>query len=102
MRTFFVGRLLKLGLGVALAGTAAFYSPPIAGATSFDTDSDFSVTNGNPNGPWSYGSEPFGSLGGTFTLFTSSVANNNGWQDMWYGPGGFPADYHNTTNNVQA
>jgi hypothetical protein len=77
-----------------------FSSPPTAGAVSFDTDSDFSVKS-NPNGVWSYGSEPFGSLGGPFTLFTTGVHNRDGWMDMWSNsPSGFPIDYHNTTGSV--
>jgi hypothetical protein len=99
MRTISVRRLLQIGLGVAFAGAAVFYSPPTAGAVSFDTDNDFSVKS-NPNGVWSYGSEPFGSLGGPFTLFTTSQAKRDGWMDSWTTPSGFPIDYHNTTGSV--
>ncbi len=38
-----------------------------AAATSWDATADFSITNGNPNGVWSYGYYPNGTT--SFTLF---------------------------------
>lgn len=54
-----------------------------AHALSADFASDFSITNSNPNGAWTYGYTT--SLGGTLNNFTTTLASSG--QEIWYMPG---------------
>ena len=54
---------------------AAWFAAMISAATAqvvHDAAADFSITNGNPNGVWSYGHMP--SPGGTFTPCASGAS----------------------------
>lgn len=59
-----------------------------------DLQSDFSTSNGNPNGAWSYGT--LSSIGGSFTAFTWTQTSSLGSAnfDGWYaGPNSLPGAY---------
>lgn len=72
-----------LWLSVAMLGIhagAAFRVRQVV----YDATAEFSITNGNPNGVWSYGWMPVGF--GTFSLFTNAIAHPSG--PIWWGWGG--------------
>ncbi|HRJ27858.1 MAG TPA: PEP-CTERM sorting domain-containing protein [Fimbriimonadaceae bacterium] len=51
-----------------------------------DLQSEFSISNGNPNGVWTYGT--LSSIGGTFTAFTTPQTFNPGpWSGSAWAPG---------------
>jgi hypothetical protein len=60
-------RLFRIALFVALA-TLVLAGVALADTNSWDVTADFSITNGNPNGVWSYGYMNTDFTG--FTLFT--------------------------------
>jgi hypothetical protein len=68
-----------------------------AQALSADFANDFSVTNSNPNGAWTYGYTT--SLGGTFNAYTDTISNPV--VDIWYTPGlsgdSTPSAFKNTS-----
>jgi hypothetical protein len=89
--------LLVILLGTLLAGQAH-------GQNSWNTYQDFSLTNGNPNGVWSYGWST--TLFSSLNLYPNSGVDVNGNKD-WYDPsfggvGSVPAVEANTSNNQQA
>jgi hypothetical protein len=94
MSTILIRGLLRIGTGVVVAGIAVFWLAPIAGATTYDTDADFS-TSSNPRGAWSWGQES--TLGGLFTLFTKTACGQAAGIDTWCGSSGFPHDDHNSS-----
>src|ERR1044072_3391075 len=66
---------------VLLVGAACLSG--LATAQTYDFTSAFSVTNGNPNGDWSYGYRT--SLAGSLNLYTSTV--NVSTHQLWYTAG---------------
>ncbi len=52
-------------------------------ALSANFSDDFSITNSNPNGAWTYGYTT--SLGGSFTAYTDTAATST--HQVWYMPG---------------
>jgi len=56
--------MMLLFVGMLVIGTTTLSNA----ATSYDAFSDFSISNGNPNGVWSYGKTD--TLAGNFTIFT--------------------------------
>lgn len=44
---------------------------PIAGAQAYDVNAEYTVTNGNPNGVWAYGSAPTTNPADFYTQFSS-------------------------------
>jgi hypothetical protein len=66
--------LTAFGLIAACAGLAQ------AGSITYDVTNDFSVTNGNPNGVWTYGWRN----GTTFTPYTDAQSNP-GTSILWRG-----------------
>lgn len=69
---------MKAFIALALATAAA-----ASHAALYDLTTDFSITNGNPNGVWSYGYRP--TLTGARVLY-SATATGSGI-DSWYTPG---------------
>lgn len=75
---------LSTCLGLALAATLGGTSPPLHAQTVFDATAEFSVTNGNPNGAWSYGWMPVDFS--TFNLFTQvNTTGDEGGSPGWFG-----------------
>ena len=74
-----------MGVAVLLLLAAMTAGPGTARATpvTYDATADFSITNDNPNGTWSYGTEYTG--GSTFTLLTNPFSNQYGlyWGEVW-------------------
>ena len=72
-----ITQVLLLSCVVTAADTAG------ASPVTYDGAVDFSITNGNPNGTWSYGTETAG--GSTFTLLTNPFSNQYGlsWGEVW-------------------
>lgn len=67
-----------------IAAVAAFVlGATQAHALSADFASDFSITNSNPNGAWTYGYTT--TLGGTLNNFTTTSASSG--HDIWFTPG---------------
>lgn len=71
-------------------------------AITWDAIGDFSITNGNPNGAWTYGTEPLGF--GTFITYLfgdNTPAGNPGWYG-WSGHEGHPPEvwYNAQSGNV--
>lgn len=64
---------------LAAAGLAIVLASP---ASAFDLANDFSITNGNPNGPWTYGYTT--SLGSSLIAFSNTFT---GSVDGWYTSG---------------
>lgn len=54
---------------LSVAALSAALLAPVSAALAADATADFSTTNGNPNGVWSYGTMT--TLGGALTLFTT-------------------------------
>ena len=75
MKKFLVNMCLNV---VLLVGSTA-----IANAGSYNPTTEFSLTNGNPNGVWTYGWMP--SDFSAFHLFTNPI--HNPAFDQWYTPG---------------
>jgi hypothetical protein len=77
-------RFRRLACSVMLA--AAFLAAPLQAQIVFDATADFSITNGNPNGVWSYGWMPT-----NFSVFNLLLNNSNQWGNLgsllygWYG-----------------
>ena len=67
-----------IGVAVLLLLAAMTAAPGTARATpvTYDATADFSITNGNPNGTWSYGYETSG--GSAFIPFTDPFTNQYG------------------------
>jgi hypothetical protein len=55
----------------------------ISEATTYNATADFSTTNGNPNGVWSYGWMPHGDFS-TFNLYTTHNVLNTGAFNQWF------------------
>jgi len=85
-KQFPVEVVLLLSLLVSLLTLPAF-------GQTFNTSTDFSIDNGNPNGTWSYGYET--SLGGTLNLYdvTSDGANASYWNSSVIDVAQTPSDY---------
>lgn len=68
-------------------------------ALADDIVSSFSVTNGNPNGPWTYGETK--GAGGAFTAFSLGEVNANGIPGVnaWTTPLLYPVVANNTTGS---
>src|SRR5262249_52525329 len=78
----------KLREALFVFALAIVLAPATSWAITYDAVNDFSITNGNPNGPWSYGR--LSSLsGGSLTPlgFTQSNVFFPGSQDWWSGFG---------------
>lgn len=76
MRANFHLRAIGFTVAVGLAGALQ--------AQTYDFASSFSITNGNPNGVWTYGYTT--TLGGAFNAFTTTMDFGNGIT-TWYTPG---------------
>ena len=77
--------LPRLASSVVLA--AAVFAAPLQAQVVFDATADFSITNGNPNGAWSYGWMPTDFS--TFNLHTNATTNVNGDSPGWGDVTGF-------------
>jgi hypothetical protein len=93
----------RIGLGLAALAGFLVAGPALAGPV-FNAADDFSITNGNPNGVWSYGFET--TLGGAFTLYTANSTttfgnpNFNSWRGN-IGGDGTPLVLKNTASTNQ-
>ncbi len=70
-------------------------------AQTYSAVNDFSITNGNPNGVWSYGTlgSIFDPTPTTFTLFTDTSANRDYvGQEIWHNGGSIPDSAAVTAN----
>jgi len=70
---------------------------------NWNTFQDFSITNGNPNGVWSYGWST--TLFSSLNLYPNSAVQGNGnlhWDDPSIGDGNVPDVAANTSNQQQA
>ncbi|QYK54172.1 MAG: PEP-CTERM sorting domain-containing protein [Fimbriimonadaceae bacterium] len=89
----------------ALAFGALVLASGFAKAEFADVSADFSITNGNPNGSWSYGYR--NALADPTNLYTTTIADAGGFL-VWHTPGlsgdGTPSVFKNTgsssTNNI--
>ena len=91
--TRFPGSLVLMNLFAVAAASGAI-------VTSFDLEKQFS-TNGNPNGPWSYGSKS--NYAGVLAVVTENgiVATGDGVPiEYWNAVFGSPVFYHNATTNT--
>jgi hypothetical protein len=85
--------------------SARFLSARRLARTHFDAVTDFSLTNGNPNGQWTYGYVPYGlPPTGPFALLTTPTPDEGGitgW-DQWSNGGYFEAPFvvHNALGAV--
>ncbi len=78
--------LMRLGKTLRRVGysgmlVAAVFAAPLQAQTVFDATADFSITNGNPNGAWSYGWMPTDFS--QFHLHTNATADVNGNSPGW-------------------
>lgn len=71
-------------LGLALVATICGTSPPLRAQPVFDPTGDFSVTNGNPNGVWSYGWMPVDFSAFHLDTHANPAAGDGLWQE-WAG-----------------
>ena len=72
------------------------------GAATYDVFNDFSITNGNPNGVWSYGWSA--TLLSSLNLFPNGFVAGNGlleWNDPNHISSGAPSVSANISNNVE-
>lgn len=69
------GLAMVVSVGVGMVGQA--------NATTYDLADDFSITNGNPNGVWTYGAYTGGLNAGTFVKFSSFESAVLGSLDIW-------------------
>ena len=76
-------RMLSGSMGMAAALLAA---PTLGSAETWDATTQFSVNNGNPNGPWSYGWES--ALNDTLKLYDKVRAG-----EQWYADGHHADDF---------
>jgi hypothetical protein len=81
-------------LAIVIAALATCF---VGNALADDIVSGFSVTNGNPNGPWTYGETK--GAGGAFTAFSQGEVNANGIPGVnaWTTPSLYPVVADNTT-----
>ena len=72
-----------------------------ANVQGFDASADFSITNGNPNGTWTYGWSA--TLSSALHLYTSAgvEGNNQFWRDPNNLNSGAPGDFNNPTDSQQ-
>ncbi len=90
-------RIIRSSVLAVLA--AVPISSIIANAAIYDAAADFSLTNGNPNGVWTYGYRP-STPGSALTVFPNSAVQPNGlsaWFDAAYNPLGTPSFAANLT-----
>jgi len=80
---------------VLACAVAAMALPLSAGVVNYDVTADFSTTNGNPNGVWTYGWEATG--GTTFNTYTSNGSNY--WAGFLTGDGN-PSIYKNLSGGT--
>ena len=102
-------RITRLTAAATLFIACGFASiAPGNAQTVFDAAVDFSITNGNPNGAWSYG---YRSAAAPLTNFTSNANISTGgtfgaaaWVSWYAGIGGdgTPLVLHNTGGNLQS
>ena len=83
---------------IAVVAAAAFSLPLAGQAATYDATTDFSITNGNPNGVWSYGYET--TLGGPLNLYVNSGTENGNlfWRTNAITNLGAPVDAVNPDN----
>lgn len=75
---------MTLNKGIRLAAVLVGVGSTMgAFAQIYNFRSDFSITNGNPNGAWTYGWQT--GLGGAFTAYADSL--DNGSHTLWYTTG---------------
>jgi hypothetical protein len=89
-------RILKTVIPLVLAMSAS------ALAATYDAYTDFSISNGNPNGVWSYGWST--TLLSTLNLYPHGFVDGTGnldWNDPNHLFAGAPSVFANTTNNQQ-
>jgi PEP-CTERM motif len=87
----------RLTLVLWLIGLIALTTGSALAGTIWDVNADFSNTNGNPNGDWSYGWVN----NSDFQLYQTAYGGSNGISPGWYGPllgagPGFPLIWKNT------
>ena len=83
--------MASVAFATVLATGSALSLSTTASATTWDVVNDFSITNGNPNGQWTYGYGVAESA--TFTEDTSSGASYGGFANWNYwaiAPNGLP------------
>ena len=88
--------------GIFLGILIGFAGANFTCATSSDAYIDFSVTNGNPNGLWTYGWST--TLLSTLNLYTNGFADGNGiliWNDPSHISAGAPSVFANPSNTQQ-
>src|ERR1700730_8563167 len=87
-------RILKTVISLMLVMSASGW------AATYDAFADFSVSNGNPNGVWSYGWSA--TLFSSLNLYTSGVVSGDGtwnWSHPNHNMFGTPAAWINPTNH---
>jgi hypothetical protein len=88
------GFLLALAIFVSMSMSAM--------ATTYDAATDFSMTNGNPNGAWTYGWSS--SLTSALNVYSHPYVDGSGnqvWDDPNHVSLGAPSVFNNPTNNQQ-
>jgi hypothetical protein len=90
--------LSKMILG-GLIFAAAIGTASVASAATYDISNDFSLTNGNPNGVWTYGYET--TLGSALINYDkpSVIGGLQFWQSTAVQVANDPTDFNNQTNS---
>lgn len=74
----------KTGLSIIVIALALVVSSPASAAVVYNLVDDFSITNGNPNGRWTYGSAPTPTNHNDLTGGIPLSAFTDGTEDIWF------------------